>query len=62
MIGELYDDLEQREAASALQAALKRHLLTGVWETSGAGFDDDVDYFVVLQLHNKDPCMNPAAQ
>ena len=28
MIGEFYDDLAQREAASALQAALKRHLLT----------------------------------
>ena len=28
MIGEFYDDLAQREAASTLQAALKRHLLT----------------------------------
>ena len=28
MIGEFYDDLAQREAASALQAAPKRHLLT----------------------------------
>ena len=27
-IGEFYDDLAQREAASTLQAALKRHLLT----------------------------------
>ena len=28
MIGEFYDDLAQREAASTLQAALQRHLLT----------------------------------
>ena len=28
MIGEFYDDLAQRDAASTLQAALKRHLLT----------------------------------
>ena len=28
MIGEFYDDLAQREAASALQAALKRHVVT----------------------------------
>ena len=34
----------------------------GAWETSGAGFDDGVEYFVVLQHHNKDPCMNPATQ
>ena len=27
-IGEFYDDLAQREAASTLQAALQRHLLT----------------------------------
>ena len=34
----------------------------GAWETSGAGFDDGVEYFVVLHHHNKDPCMNPATQ
>ena len=28
MIGQFYDDLAQREAASTLQAALQRHLLT----------------------------------
>ena len=28
MIGEFYDDQEQRDAASTLQASLKRHLLT----------------------------------
>ena len=27
MIGEFYDDVEQRDAASTLQAALKRHLV-----------------------------------
>ena len=28
MIGKFYDDLAQRDAASTLQAAMKRHLLT----------------------------------
>ena len=28
MIGEFYDDLEQRDAASTLQTALKRHVVT----------------------------------
>ena len=28
MIGEFYDDQEQRDAASTLQAALKRHVVT----------------------------------
>ena len=36
--------------------------ISGVWETSGGGFDDGVEYIVVLRHHNKDPCMNPATQ
>ena len=34
----------------------------GVWETSEGGIDDGEEYFVVLQQHNKNPCMNPATK